>query len=101
MRGSPSGTACAEQRRQRESAGKRPPERTMIAARNAPAPTRRLVPVHLLLTALGALFMTPFAWLVITSFKPEAEVFQTVWPHHWVWENYTRGLAHFPFLLYF
>lgn len=64
------------------------------------APRLRLLPVYLLLTALGALFMTPFLWLVITSFKPEAEVFQTVWPRHWVWENYTKGLAHFPFLLY-
>jgi multiple sugar transport system permease protein len=60
----------------------------------------RLVIVYLLLIVLGALFFAPFVWLVMTSFKPEREIFQTVWPHHWVWENYTKGLQQFPFWLF-
>lgn len=60
----------------------------------------RLLPAYVLLVALGALFLAPFVWLVMTSFKPEAEIFTTIWPKHWVWDNYAGGLTHFPFAEY-
>lgn len=60
----------------------------------------RLVIVYAALIALSALFFAPFVWLVITSFKPEAEIFKNVWPRHWTGLNYSAGLRHFPFLLF-
>jgi len=56
--------------------------------------------VMLLLVALSALFFAPFVWLVITSLKPESEIFRTGWPRHWTLLNYSQGLTHFPFGLY-
>lgn len=56
--------------------------------------------VYFVLIALSAIFVIPFAWLVSTSFKPEAEIFTQVWPTRWVTENYQKGVLHFPFLLY-
>jgi multiple sugar transport system permease protein len=56
--------------------------------------------VYLILLALSALFFAPFIWLLMTSFKPENEIFTRIWPSHWVLENYTKGLTHFPFLQY-
>lgn len=52
------------------------------------------------LILLSLLFFAPFVWLLLTSFKPEKDIFQTVWPTRWVFENYTQGLTHFPFLQY-
>ena len=60
----------------------------------------RLVIVYAALITLSALFFAPFIWLVITSFKPEAEIFKNVWPRHWTGLNYSAGLRHFPFLLF-
>jgi multiple sugar transport system permease protein len=60
----------------------------------------RMFLVYLLLVGLSACFAMPFAWLVSTSFKPESELFTRIWPSHFVLENYTRGVTHFPFLLY-
>ncbi len=56
--------------------------------------------VLVVLVVLSAIFFAPFVWLVMTSFKPENEIFTTVLPRHIVWENYTKGLTHFPFALY-
>jgi multiple sugar transport system permease protein len=56
--------------------------------------------VYLILLALSALFFAPFIWLLMTSFKPENEIFTRVWPSRWVLENYTKGLTHFPFVQY-
>jgi len=60
----------------------------------------RVALVYAALVALGALFFAPFVWLLMTSFKPEADIFQTVLPRRWVLDNYARGLTHFPFPLY-
>jgi multiple sugar transport system permease protein len=41
------------------------------------------------LTVLGLLFTLPFLWLVLTTFKPAAEVFSDSWlPTTWTTENY-------------
>lgn len=69
-----------------------------VAASSVRAASRlRTAMVYLTLVGLGCLFFSPFVWLVMTSFKPEAEVFQTIWPRHWVLSNYTQGVQHFPF----
>lgn len=60
----------------------------------------RLTFVYALLVSLSALFFAPFVWLVLTSFKPEAEIFTTLFPSHWSLENYQKGVIHFPFLRY-
>ena len=58
---------------------------------------------HLVLLGIGVLFGLPFYWLVITSLKPDAQVFQMppVWfPHPIQWRNYPHALAYIPFLRY-
>ncbi|MCS6861523.1 MAG: carbohydrate ABC transporter permease [Abditibacteriales bacterium] len=55
------------------------------------------------LSALGVLFLLPFAWMVVTSLKADAQVMTPVpeWiPRPLVWENYTKALQSFPFLRY-
>ena len=49
------------------------------------------------------LFGLPFYWLVITSLKPDAQVFQMppVWfPHPLQWRNYPNALVYIPFFRY-
>jgi multiple sugar transport system permease protein len=61
------------------------------------------VTAHLVLLGIGVLFGLPFYWLVATSLKPDAQVFQMppVWlPHPLQWSNYPRALAYIPFLRY-
>lgn len=71
-----------------------------IASAQRKAPRLSLALTYAILLALSALFFAPFLWLMITSFKPEKEIFTTVWPKTWVWDNFTNGLTHFPFALY-
>ena len=55
------------------------------------------------LLVVAAVFLAPFAWMISTSLKPEAEVFseKVVWiPHPIRWSNYREALQSFPFLLY-
>jgi multiple sugar transport system permease protein len=61
----------------------------------------RLFLVYVLLAILACVFFAPFVWLVITSFKPESEIFNTGLPSRWVLENYTKGLHQFPFGVFF
>jgi multiple sugar transport system permease protein len=56
--------------------------------------------VYVVLCALSLLFVLPFVWLVMTSFKPESEIFTRIVPSRWTGENYQKGLSHFPFWLY-
>lgn len=60
----------------------------------------------LLLLLVGITFLLPFAWMLSTSFKPEADVFN--YPIQWIpqdWnvvENYTRVWSgDFPFYLFY
>jgi multiple sugar transport system permease protein len=78
------------------------------ARTESPSPARRAhrpqwpraALVYLLLLVLSAIFFAPFVWLVLTSFKPEREIFNTGLPTRLVLENYEKGLTHFPFALY-
>lgn len=59
--------------------------------------------VYLMLLAGAALFMTPFLWMLSSSFKSLAEV-QT-WPITWIpsnilWENYPEVFTKTPFARY-
>jgi ABC-type glycerol-3-phosphate transport system permease component len=61
------------------------------------------VSAYVMLIALAALFTLPFAWLLSTSLKPPAQIFQ--FPPEWVprpimWNNYARAVTMIPFLLY-
>lgn len=58
---------------------------------------------HAALTAMAALFIVPFLWLVVTSLKPLNQVFTD--PPRWIpepilWQNYVDALTSpaFPFL---
>jgi multiple sugar transport system permease protein len=62
--------------------------------------TFRLALVYAVLIGLSVISFAPFVWLALTSLKPEAEIFSRVLPTRLVLDNYTRGLVHFPFLLY-
>jgi multiple sugar transport system permease protein len=53
--------------------------------------SRRLgdIPLYLALFGLSAAFCIPFAWLLLTSLKPPAEVFSgSLIPSEWTWSNY-------------
>lgn len=52
------------------------------------------------LVALSIVSFAPFVWLVMTSVKPENEIFSRLLPSRLTLEHYARGLTHFPFLLY-
>ncbi len=55
------------------------------------------------LLVVAGVFLAPFAWMVSTSLKAEAQVFSeaVVWvPRPVRWSNYPEALASFPFLLY-
>jgi multiple sugar transport system permease protein len=59
--------------------------------------------VHLVLIGIGVMFGLPFYWLVITSLKPDAQVFRIppVWfPHPLQWQNYPHALVYIPFFRY-
>jgi len=56
-----------------------------------------------ILFILGALFIIPFLWIILTSFKPESQIVALPprWlPHPVTLENYTRALIRVPFLIY-
>ena len=58
---------------------------------------------HLLLLTLSVSFILPFYWLVATSLKPDAQVFQSppAWvPHPVMWKNYPKALTYVPFARY-
>lgn len=68
-----------------------------------PSPLFR-VARHLLLGAMAFVFLSPFIWMVLTSFKPVDEIFQinlTLFPKKWAAvENYTAALTKVPLLTY-
>jgi multiple sugar transport system permease protein len=58
---------------------------------------------HALLLASGITFLVPFLWLVSTSLKIDAQIFNfpPVWiPDPAVWSNYPRALTYIPFFSY-
>lgn len=58
---------------------------------------------HVMLLTVGISFLLPFYWLVSTSLKTDAQVFQSppVWiPHPIQWKNYPKALTYIPFFRY-
>jgi multiple sugar transport system permease protein len=58
---------------------------------------------HSALIAVSALFAFPFIWLVLTSLKPDTQIFANppVWiPHPIVWRHYSEALTDIPFARY-
>jgi multiple sugar transport system permease protein len=53
---------------------------------------RRQAGLHLLLLSGAALFSLPFAWMVLTSFKPDDQIFSrpASFPDPWMWSNYPK-----------
>lgn len=61
------------------------------------------VVLYLVLVAGALFFLTPFAWMVSTSLKPDDQVFLI--PPTWIpdppmWSNYARLMTEIPFLRY-
>jgi multiple sugar transport system permease protein len=59
---------------------------------------------HLLLIAVGILFIFPFVWLISSSLKTPRQIF--VFPPQWIpdpvqWQNYSDALTAIPALSYF
>ena len=55
---------------------------------------------HLMLLGIGVSFMLPFYWLVLTSLKPDTQIFQSppAWiPHPVMLSNYPQALTYVPF----
>jgi multiple sugar transport system permease protein len=64
---------------------------------------RNAIAGHASLLAFSAIFALPFAWLVITSLKPAAQIFE--FPPSWIpetfcWSNYVRVWSVIPFWNY-
>ncbi len=58
---------------------------------------------HLLVGVVGLLFVFPFVWMVLSSFKSTQEIMDippTVLPQHWVFGNYDEAVTQIPFLRY-
>jgi multiple sugar transport system permease protein len=52
---------------------------------------------------VGSLFLFPFIWLILTSFKSASEIVKippTLLPTVWQWENYTLAVTKIPFFRY-
>jgi multiple sugar transport system permease protein len=62
---------------------------------------------YLILTIGAATMIFPFLWMVLTSVKPESEIFartltlHNLLPSVWKWDNYTRAMQAAPFGRYF
>jgi multiple sugar transport system permease protein len=53
---------------------------------------------YVVLTLLAAACLVPFAWMLLTAFKPDNEVFsRTLLPSRLAWENFPRAFTFFPF----
>jgi len=64
----------------------------------------KLVLRHVVLMAVGAVFLLPLLWMVSTSLKANRQIF--VYPPQWIpnpviWRNYSEVFYYAPFLLYF
>lgn len=60
----------------------------------------RRVLLYVIIYTAAILTVAPFAWMVLTSFKPFHEIFQyppTWWPEEFTLENYTATFAAAPF----
>ncbi|MGZ9585533.1 carbohydrate ABC transporter permease [Paenibacillus marinisediminis] len=59
--------------------------------------------VGIVLTLGGILFMLPFVWMILSSFKPEAEIMSippTLWPETFTFDNYKNLFTKMNFDVY-
>lgn len=57
--------------------------------------------IHILVIACSALFLVPFAWMILTSLKSLEDVYQrTVLPPSLHFENYALAVTQIPFITY-
>jgi multiple sugar transport system permease protein len=59
--------------------------------------------LQLVLIGLGVTFVLPLYWMILTSVKPDVQIFvypPVWWPATFVWSNYPSGLTYVPFILY-
>jgi ABC-type glycerol-3-phosphate transport system permease component len=59
--------------------------------------------LNALIAAIAVLILVPFAWVVVSSFKPRGDVFSSVsiwWPRHFTLENYSEVFLKTPLLTY-
>ncbi len=58
--------------------------------------------VHVTLLIFVALWLFPFVWMLLSSFKSADETFhtQTFWPRVWDIRNYPEALTYIPYLRY-
>ena len=61
------------------------------------------LPHNLLLIIVSFIFIFPFIWMVLCSFKSESEVMnpKTIFPAVWLFENYARAMSAAPFDMFF
>lgn len=53
------------------------------------------------MTIIALFFLIPFLWILLTSIKPESEVFSSkIWPDSFQFNNYINVFKKLPFLLY-
>lgn len=58
---------------------------------------------HFVLIVVSSLFLLPFLWMVISSFKSNNDIFvfpPVLIPKHWLWSNYPNALKYIPFFHY-
>jgi multiple sugar transport system permease protein len=69
--------------------------------------TAKTILFYIVLTAGALTMIIPFLWMILTSVKPEQEIFAktiswgTILPSKWLWGNYARAMASAPFGQYF
>lgn len=59
---------------------------------------------YLILVVVGVIFAFPFLWMVLTSFKTQADIAAfppTLFPRHWTFSSYIDVWQLIPFLTYF
>ena len=59
---------------------------------------------YALLVILTAFFLFPVLWVVLSSFKPQSELFQIpiqIMPQQWTFENYIEAMSRGDFVRYF
>jgi len=78
---------------------------SIVRTRRSPfARTTAKVLVYLLLAAVAAVSLMPFAWLIRSSLMTSQQIFAVpveVLPEPFVWDNYSGALEAQPFLQYF
>ncbi len=63
-----------------------------------------LAVLYFIIAVLALIFLLPFLWLILSSFKQSSDLFSNPprWlPTVWTLENYVKGFTGFPFFRYF